>query len=197
MIDAVVSVCLAFYRGAPNVNEYLKSPLCLQGDLAADVQTIQSSIMQNEWVKRVDMIATDKTKVLTQYCFEPRVNSIVRLGKVFGYAVHDSVLERMKAQGLNEVTQVSIPMNLTEGCVKALQNNTPFILQMSDAKYENMFDWMCFAYAKEPNADAYYFKDPNDGQLDIFVMPSGCELILRNVQQQKNAFDKLKFCSVY
>ena len=197
VIDGIVSGCVCFYRGAPNVQDYLKSPLVLVGDVAQDCNMIQTAVKENEWVKRIDLIATDKIKILTQYCFEPRVNSIVKLSKTFGYAVHQDVLDRMKAQGFNDVTQSSIPMNLTEGCVKSLQNNTPFIMQMSANKYENMFDWLCFAYAKEPNADAYYFKDPNDGQLDICIMPSGCELILRNVQQQKNAFDKLKFCSVY
>ena len=79
MTDGILSECLVFYWGAPNISEYYEDSvifLDLSSHEKAEKQ-IRNAIKNKEWEKRIDSIKRIKNKILTDLYFDKRVTDII------------------------------------------------------------------------------------------------------------------------
>jgi GR25 family glycosyltransferase involved in LPS biosynthesis len=78
--EPIVSECLCFYWGAPNVSEYLNPLSYVQLDMydfEKSYNIIKESIENDLWTKRIDIIKAEKYKVLNYYNFFPTIERII------------------------------------------------------------------------------------------------------------------------
>ena len=80
IVDAILSECLCFYWGCPNIEEYIDKDAYIVLDIdnvKESIQIIQRAIETDEWSKRIDIIRNEKWKILTEKNFFSRIDSIV------------------------------------------------------------------------------------------------------------------------
>jgi hypothetical protein len=98
--DSLLSWCLPFYWGAPNIEDYF-SPDCFIridiNDPAAAMRTVRNAIENKEWEKRVDAIAEARNKILNEYQFFPYVSQMI--------------LDHQKMHHTGKVKEYRIPEN--------------------------------------------------------------------------------------
>ena len=199
LYDSICGECLTFYKGASNWKTFFhpESVVELEGDVEKDIALISKTIGDREFEKRVDFIRKDKERILTEYSFEPRVCGILTTVNSVCFCIDSKVSDHLRKEGFKEVNSVPFPIQIGELCQRGYHTNKPIFMQLSSNLYDNLFDKICFALAKDPTYDAYIIeKDAQqkaEGKLDMLMMPSGCEKIIKNVVQQKSIFDGLKF----
>lgn len=78
--EPIVSECLCFYYGAPNVSDYI-NPLAFipidLNDLEGTYKIMKNAIENDLWSQRIDIIKQEKYKVLNYYNFFPTVERII------------------------------------------------------------------------------------------------------------------------
>jgi hypothetical protein len=199
LYDSICGECLTFYKGASNWKTFFhpESVMELEGDIEKDIELITKAITTGEYEKRVEFIRKDKERILTEYSFEPRVCGILSLVGTVCYSIDNSVSDHLRKEGFKEVQTVPFPIQLGDVCQRGYHANKPMYMQLSSNIYENLFDKLCFALAKDPTFDCYIIeKDEQqkaEGKLDVLIMPSGCEKMIKNIVAQKSVFDGLKF----
>ena len=78
LIDGILGECLCFYWGCKNIDKYFNDCyIQLPFDIEKSIEIIIKSIQDNEYEKRIDKIREMKMKVLNEYQFFPRLNSII------------------------------------------------------------------------------------------------------------------------
>jgi hypothetical protein len=80
LIDGILSECLCFYWGCLNVSDYIDSRAFIPIDLdrpAEAIEVIRNAMARNEWEKRIEVIRTEKRKILTQLQFFPRLHRLL------------------------------------------------------------------------------------------------------------------------
>jgi GR25 family glycosyltransferase involved in LPS biosynthesis len=81
LVDAILSECLAFYWGCPNLEDiidpdsFIRLPL---DDLAASASLIQEAITNDEYSRRLPAIRRSKEKILNRLQLAPTISQIVR-----------------------------------------------------------------------------------------------------------------------
>lgn len=81
IIDAILSECLCFYWGCPNISKWIDPRAYVQlelKDFEQDLKCIQSYIENDEWGKRIDIIRLEKERILKEMSFFPRIQNILR-----------------------------------------------------------------------------------------------------------------------
>lgn len=81
IVDAILSECLCFYWGCPNLEEYIDSQAFIRldlNDMDASMKIVRQAIENNEWSKRIDAIRREKTKILDELQFFPRLERILK-----------------------------------------------------------------------------------------------------------------------
>lgn len=80
IVDAILSECLCFYWGCPNLSDYIDPrayiPINLNDPVEAIVQ-INIAIHDNEWEKRIDVIRKEKKRILNELQFFPTLERII------------------------------------------------------------------------------------------------------------------------
>ena len=69
LIDAILAECLVFYWGCPNLSTWLDERVIIRLDFSnveETVKLITSAIENDEWSKRIDIIRSEKKKILTE-----------------------------------------------------------------------------------------------------------------------------------
>lgn len=85
LIDGILSECLVFYWGCPNIEDFLDKDCCISLDLEdvqGSIETIRKAIENDEWTKRIETIRRMKQKILTRYSFAPRVIGLIEATKL-------------------------------------------------------------------------------------------------------------------
>ena len=78
--EPIVSECLCFYWGAPNISNYIDSMAYIQldmNDFEKSYNIIKESITCDLWTQRIDIIRKEKYKVLNYYNFFPTIERII------------------------------------------------------------------------------------------------------------------------
>ncbi len=79
--EPILSECLVFYYGCPNVSDYIDSRAFVSIDLTQDFESvfeiIKNAIKNNLWEERLPYIKEAKQKILDYYSFCPTVERII------------------------------------------------------------------------------------------------------------------------
>lgn len=78
--DAILSECLLFYWGCPNIESWINPNCFIRLDLhnpKKAINTVLEVIESNEWEKRIDIIREEKTKILNTLQIIPTVKNIL------------------------------------------------------------------------------------------------------------------------
>lgn len=80
LIDGILSECLVFYWGCPNIRDFLDSNAYVQlnlEDFEMSLATMQRAIAENWWEQRIEHIREAKKKILNDLQFFPRLERIL------------------------------------------------------------------------------------------------------------------------
>ena len=80
IVDAILGECLCFYYGCPNISSYIDERayiLINPDDPKESLKIINDAIENGEWEKRIDVIRTEKLKILNQTQLIPVIESII------------------------------------------------------------------------------------------------------------------------
>lgn len=80
IIDAILSECLIFYNGCPNIKEFLDERVFVWLDLEdfeKDYQIIKKAIEGDLWSQRIEFIRKEKNRILDELQFFPRLEKII------------------------------------------------------------------------------------------------------------------------
>ena len=81
LVDGILSECLVFYCGCPNVREYIDPRAYVQLELSnfeKDYEVIKKAIKDNLWEQRLPFIREAKKKILDEMQFFPRIEKIIK-----------------------------------------------------------------------------------------------------------------------
>jgi hypothetical protein len=84
IIDAILSECLCFYWGCKNIDEFIDSRayIRLDDNFETSMLTIQNSIKNNEWGKRINIIRQEKKRILFHLSLCPRIESLILFSEI-------------------------------------------------------------------------------------------------------------------
>ena len=80
IVDAILSECLCFYWGCPNIEDYLDPRAYILLDLddfEGSLETIRRAIRACEWEKRITIIRKEKMKILNELQIMPTIERII------------------------------------------------------------------------------------------------------------------------
>lgn len=80
IVDAIVSECLCFYWGCPNIEKFIDPRAFIRIDLdkpLETIETIKSAIQNNEWEKRLPFIKEAKWRILNELQIMPTIEKIL------------------------------------------------------------------------------------------------------------------------
>jgi hypothetical protein len=78
--DAILSECLCFYHGCPNLHEFLHPESYIPIDVCdheGSLEVIKSAISNNEWEKRLPYIRESKDKILNELQMLPTLEKVL------------------------------------------------------------------------------------------------------------------------
>ena len=80
LVDAIVSECLCFYWGCPNVEDWIDSDAYIVLDLddfEGSMKIIQDAIASDEWTHRIGSIRKTKHHLITELGMVPRMERLL------------------------------------------------------------------------------------------------------------------------
>lgn len=80
IIDAIMAECLCFYWGCPNITRYIdpRAYIILDlNDIPKSMEIVKNAIENNEWEKRIDIIRSEKNKIINQMNFFTRIYNLI------------------------------------------------------------------------------------------------------------------------
>lgn len=81
LIDGILSECLTFYWGCPNVKEYIDENAFVVLGLSKfedDMNTIKKAIIEDWWSQRIETIRKEKKRILNELQFFPRLEKLFK-----------------------------------------------------------------------------------------------------------------------
>jgi hypothetical protein len=84
IIDAILSECLIFYWGCPNLDEYIDERAFVRLDMdnfENSLEIINKAIQEDWWQQRIEYIKQEKLKILNNLQFFPRLQKIIEDNK--------------------------------------------------------------------------------------------------------------------
>ena len=81
IVDCLLSYCLPFYWGAPNLEDFLPERSFIRIDINRPDQalrTIRDTISSCEWEKRIDAISEARDMILNKHQFFPAITNLIR-----------------------------------------------------------------------------------------------------------------------
>jgi len=82
LVDAILAECLCFYWGCPNIDEiidpqaYIVLPL---DNFEKAYEIVRKAVSNNEWEKRLDIIRTEKKRIVEELQFFPFIEKIIHI----------------------------------------------------------------------------------------------------------------------
>jgi hypothetical protein len=79
--EPILSECLCFYWGCPNLSEYIspEAYVCLPlNDFAESLRIIKQAVSEDWWSQRIDIIRREKQKILSEISFFPTLEKIIQ-----------------------------------------------------------------------------------------------------------------------
>ncbi len=107
--EPILSECLCFYSGCPNVSDYIDERAFVQldmNDFEKSFQIIKNAINDNLWEKRLPYIQNEKQKILNHYAFCPTLERII------GYHTEYKKYFGEKFKNINNVSFIHCPKNI-------------------------------------------------------------------------------------
>jgi len=92
MWDPILSECLCFYWGCPNIADYIDPRAYIVLDLnnpEKAFETVKTAIINNEWEKRIEFIRREKQKFLEYYNIFPTLERIIKTDFKFNFKPTD------------------------------------------------------------------------------------------------------------
>jgi GR25 family glycosyltransferase involved in LPS biosynthesis len=83
--DAILSECLCFYWGCPNMDEFIEPDSYIALDLSnyeQSLEIIKDAIRTNQWEKRLPVIRRMKLRILEKFSFFSRIHGLIKLDKL-------------------------------------------------------------------------------------------------------------------
>jgi hypothetical protein len=80
LVDAVLSECLVFYWGCPDLERWIDAACFVRLDLTRPEQAlaiVERTIEAGEWERRIDVIRREKTKILDQLQIFPTLERLI------------------------------------------------------------------------------------------------------------------------
>ena len=80
--EPIISECLCFYWGAPNISDYIDSRVYIILDLTdfeESYRIIQEAIQNDAWSQRIDIIRQEKYKIMNYFNFFPTIERIITI----------------------------------------------------------------------------------------------------------------------
>jgi hypothetical protein len=80
--DAILSECLCFYWGCPNLSDYIDPRAFVYLDLTdfeKSCQTVKRAIEEDWWSQRIGVIRKEKEKIINELGFFPMIKKVLRL----------------------------------------------------------------------------------------------------------------------
>jgi len=80
IIDAILGECLCFYWGCPNISQFIDKEAYILIDITnpeSVLRTVQESIKNNEWERRIHIIRREKHRILNSLQLFPRLHRII------------------------------------------------------------------------------------------------------------------------
>lgn len=114
LIDGILSECLTFYWGCPNVEDYIDSRAFIRLgliDFEDDCKIIETAIQNNEYEKRLPFIRQAKRKILTELQLFPRLCKILKV-------------KQFRSVGVSILTPLYNGVEFLEECVKSVKAQT-------------------------------------------------------------------------
>lgn len=93
IIDAILSECLMFYWGCPNISQYLDTKAFINlnlNDFKSSGELIIKSIKENEYEKRYPYIMDMKKRILFRLQMSPRLEGLIKLDNTEIYVLSDA-----------------------------------------------------------------------------------------------------------
>jgi hypothetical protein len=81
IVDCILSECLAFYDGCPNIYDFFHKDALIKIDLKnpqRSIEIIQDTIKNNEWEQRWEIILKEKQRILEEFQVMPRLEKIIK-----------------------------------------------------------------------------------------------------------------------
>jgi hypothetical protein len=81
IIDAILSECLIFYWGCPNINNFIDERAYIKlnmDNFEESLEIINKAINEDWWSDRIEYIRNTKTKILNELQFFPRIEKIIQ-----------------------------------------------------------------------------------------------------------------------
>jgi hypothetical protein len=81
LADGILSECLCFYCGCPNISEFINENAYIIIDVSKPeeaIRTIVDSIKSNQWEKKLDIIKEEKMKILNKFQLIPTIINIIK-----------------------------------------------------------------------------------------------------------------------
>jgi GR25 family glycosyltransferase involved in LPS biosynthesis len=78
--EPIISECLCFYWGAPNLSDYIDNRAYISlnlDDFVESFEIIKNAIENDLWSERIDIIRKEKFKILNYYNFFPTIERII------------------------------------------------------------------------------------------------------------------------
>ncbi len=80
LVDGILSECLTFYWGAPNIEQLIDPRAYVRlelGNMEKDIQTIEKAIKEDWWSQRIQYIREAKKKIINELAFIPRLEKFI------------------------------------------------------------------------------------------------------------------------
>jgi hypothetical protein len=80
IVDAILSECLIFYWGCPNLEKYIHPDCFVRLDLkdaAASLEIVKRAIREDWWSQRIATIRAEKKRIVSELQFFPRVQALI------------------------------------------------------------------------------------------------------------------------
>jgi GR25 family glycosyltransferase involved in LPS biosynthesis len=118
LFDAILSECLCFYWGCPNLDNFLDERCCIYLDITKPLESIEiirNAIINNEWGKRLHIIRKTKKHILNYLSFFPRIMGLIKLDRLRKRTINldhrpekwNDHIQKCSESQLNNVTRFS------------------------------------------------------------------------------------------
>lgn len=96
MIDGILSECLVFYWGCPNLPEFIDKRCFVQLDpesIDRSLKMVETTINSKMWERNLPYIKACKKKILTEMSIISRLDSVIRVAKARKFFIHSDNID--------------------------------------------------------------------------------------------------------
>ena len=137
--EPLLCECLCFYWGCPNLPDYIDNRAYILLDLdnfEESYNVVRTTIINNEWEKRLEIIRREKQKVLDYYQFFPTIERVIEHDfKLSKHMLNDEIKYNKYFHQILDIGEIN---NIC--FVHNFNNQTPDIIQYINSNDTYLFD---------------------------------------------------------